>query len=128
MDAIRFPQVDAIAVAPGCFDLPQSQCLDLCGVCHGKGEIVGRECAECGGLGYIRVRLISRWMFTEAEFQYMIDHPESRGVWLHVCAVQTPPVLVTTVNAFEAWKDVVPVKSLTPEQMARLQGLQNPQE
>lgn len=126
MDAIKFEGVDCMAVAKDCFDLPLMQCVDVCGNCkgdgftwHGVGEGPHRakvECPTCKGVGYERVRLVTNWKFTAAEWQHMVDHPEARGIFLSVCAVHTPPVLVTLLNPTEMWPGVVvPVKKLMQE-------------
>jgi len=110
MNAVKIPQTDCIAVSPGCFDLPQVQCIEICQACD-KGLVDETyKCAKCDGLGYVGVRLITRWEFTDEEWKYMTDHPESRGVYLHVCAAQTPPVLIDINEPFSTWDDIMPIK------------------
>lgn len=111
MEAVKLEGTDCIAVAPGCFDLPLMQCVDLCPTCNGQNNLGGPVCAECDGIGVARTRLVTHWKFTPEEWQYMLDNPESRGVHLSVCAAQTPPVLITVQNPVDIWPDsVVPLK------------------
>lgn len=123
MEVVKFEGVDTIAVAKDCFDLPLAQCVDMCDKCAGSGKAVAIpddgvpacedtkavliECPGCRGEGVVRVRLISSWRFTEEEFQYMVDHPEARGVFLSVVAAKTPPVFISVGNPLEMWPDSV---------------------
>lgn len=115
MNVVKIPQTDVIATAPGCFDLPQAQAIDLCDACGGSGEInhhtLSAKCGKCDGNGYIGVRLVTSWRFTQEEWDYLAGLPlEERGVYMSVCAVHTPPVNLNVQNPFEIWPDLVPLK------------------
>lgn len=115
MNVVKIPQTDVVAVAPGCFDLPQAQGIDLCDQCHGEGEILHADlkgvCGKCDGAGFTGIRLVTKWCFTQEEWDYLASLPlEERGIYQHVCAAQTPPVNITVQNPFDIWADVVPLK------------------
>lgn len=127
MNVVKIPQTDVVAVAPGCFDLPQAQGIDVCDQCHGSGkiqhaELVG-ECGKCDGLGYTGVRLVTAWRFTQEEWDYLASLPlEERGVYQHICAAHTPPVNITVQNPFDIWPDVIPLKQYLKEHQSQQNG------
>src|SRR5580700_3594596 len=104
MNVVKIPQTDVVAVAPGCFDLPVAQGIDLCEQCADGKMPNGEDCAACDGAGYVRVRLVTSWRFTQEEWDYLASLPlEKRGVYLSVMTVQTPPVYVMVQNPFDIW-------------------------
>lgn len=88
MNVVKFPEVDTIAIADGCFDLPMCQAVS------------GEEQTP---------RLITCWELTDEEMEII---KKTRCVWLHVCAARTPPVLVDVHNPFETYADIIPLKKL----------------
>lgn len=115
MNVVKIPQTDVVAVAPGCFDLPQAQGIDLCDQCHGAGEVQHADlkgvCGKCDGNGFVGIRLVTKWTFTQEEWDYLASLPlDERGVYQSVCAAQTPPVNITVQNPFDIWADVIPLK------------------
>lgn len=88
MNVIKFPEVDTIAIADGCFDLP------LCQAVSGEDQIP---------------TLISCWELSDDELKHVI---KTKQIWLSVHAARTPPVRLDAMNPFQLYSDVVPLKKL----------------
>jgi hypothetical protein len=91
MNVVKFPEVDTIAVADGCFDLP------MCQAVSGEDQIP---------------TLISCWELSDEEMEVI---KKTRRVWLRILAVHTPPVNVDVFNPFETYSDIIPLKKLFAE-------------
>lgn len=91
MNVVKFPEVDTIAVADGCFDLPLAQAVS------GEDQIP---------------TLISCWELSDEELENVI---KTRKIWLRILAVRTPPVSLDAFNPFEYYSDIVPLKKLFAE-------------
>lgn len=98
MKVLRMPQTDAVAVAEGCFDLPQAQ-----GVQISTDESTGLLTCTCN--------LVTLWENDVTDEQIAeIVRTKKVKTYVRIVAAVTPPLAVTVDNPFDLYDDLITLK------------------
>lgn len=89
MNVVKLPQTDVIAVAPGCYDLPMAQAIQV--MQDGKH-------LAC---------LVTCWELTEEELE---EVKKTKRLYLRLVTAVTPPVSLEVYDPFLIYGDIIPLK------------------